>query len=438
MRRQHTTNRDRGRTGRVAAAAGALALAACLAVPASAAVAPDPGFGGSGVVLTDFIGGEDAADAVATTPGGGVLAAGFGELGDPQRPHEAGFAFARYSATGAPDPGFSGDGRTLADFGFVNQGAEAVAVAADGGAVAAGTITTFDGTTSSIGVARLDPAGAPDPGFGDDGLVVLHPGTLSAVGDVAFDGAGRAIVLGAASSSRGFRPLVIRLKPDGDLDPSFGDGGMVSFGKPFADLYESLAIDGRGRLLLGGQAPRPSGEPAPAVRRMSTAGKLDQHWGKGGVARPLAGGDLEDIALAGSRVVAVATCVCEGGRDDDMAFARLTPRGRLDRRFGDGGRIVVGFGPSDAEATSITVDPAGRAVAGGSVRVGGRELWALARVTPEGQPDRSFGRGGRISADVGAGSDGIRDVASHPQSRVYAVGLGAGPDGADFAVARFR
>jgi uncharacterized delta-60 repeat protein len=426
MRRQHTTNRDRGRTRRVAAAVGTLVLAAGLAVPAGAAVTPDPGFGGSGVVLTDFTGGEDAADAVATTPAGGVLAAGFGELGDPERPHEAGFAFARYSAAGAPDPSFSGDGRALADFGFVNQGAEAIAVADDGGAVAAGTITTFDGTTSSIGVARLDPEGMPDPGF--DG----------AVGDVVLDRAGRTIVLGAASSSRGFRPLVIRLKADGALDPSFGDGGMVRFGKPFADLYESLAIDGRGRLLLAGRAPRPSGEPAPAVRRMSAAGTLDPHWGKNGIARPFADGELEDVALEGSRVVATATCACEGGRDDDMAFARLTPRGRLDPGFGDGGRTVIGFGPSDAEATSITVDPAGRAVAGGSVRIGGRELWALARVTPGGEPDRSFGRGGRISADLGAGNDGIQDVASDSQSRVYAVGLGAGPDGSDFAVARFR
>lgn len=403
-------------------------------------MAPDPDFGGTGLVLTDFTGGEDAAEAVAIAPGGGVLAAGFGELGDPERPQEAGFAFARHLGTGAPDPTFSGDGRALADFGYVNQGAEAVAVGTAGDAVAAGTITTFDGTTSSMGVVRMLPNGTPDPGFGEGGLVVLHPGTLCTVTDVAIDGRGRTVVLGAASSSRGFRPLVIRLRADGTLDPTFGGGGMSRFGKPFADLYDSLAIDGRGRLLLGGRAPRRTAAPGPGVRRMTASGELDAGYGKDGIARPLGGGDAElaDIALDGSRVVAASTCACEGGRDDDIALARLTSGGRRDRSFGDGGRTVIGFGTRDAEASSIAVDPEGRTVAGGSVRIGGDESWALARVGPAGDPDSSFGRGGRISADLGPGVDGVRDVAVDADSLIYAVGIGAGPVGSDFAIARFR
>ena len=440
MRRQHTTNRDRGRVRRLAAALVAIATAATLAAPAGAAVAPDPDFGGSGLVLTDFTGGEDAAEAVAIAPGGGVLAAGFGELGDPERPHVAGFALARHLGTGASDPSFSGDGRALADFGFVNQGAEAVAVGAGGDAVAAGTLTTFDGTTSSIGVARVLPDGTPDAEFGGDGLVVLHPGTLCAVGDVAIDGRGRPVILAAASSSRGFRPLVIRLRADGTLDPSFGRGGLSRFGKPFGDLYEALAIDRRGRLLLGGQAPRRSGAPGPAVRRMTAAGDLDDGYGNGGIARPLGGGDgeLTDIALDGGRVVAAATCTCDGGRDDDIAIARLAPGGRRDRSFGDDGRTVIGYGANDAEATSVALDPEGGTVVGGSVRIGGGERWALARVDRDGGPDPSFGRGGRISADLGPGVDGVRDLAVDAESRIYAVGLGSGPDGSDFAIARFR
>ena len=440
MRRQHTTNRERGRARRVAAVLGALTAAVAFAAPASAAVAPDPDFGGSGLVLTDFAGGEDAAEAVAIAPGGTVLAAGFGELGDPERPHVAGFAFARHLGTGAPDPSFSGDGRTLADFGFVNQSAEAVAVGTGGDAVAAGTITTFDGTTSSIGVARLLPDGTPDPEFGDHGLVVLHPGTLCTVGDVAIDDHGRPVILAAASSSRGFRPLVIRLRTDGTIDPSFGSGGMSRFGKPFADLYDALAVDGRGRLLLGGMAPRRAGSPGPAVRRMKASGELDSGYGKDGIARPLGGGDgeLADIALDGARVVAAATCACEGGRDDDIAIARLAPNGRRDRSFGEGGRSVIAYGAKDAEATSVAIDPEGRAIAGGSVRIGGDEVWALVRVGAGGDPDPSFGPGGRISSDVGPGVDGVRDLAVDAESRIYAVGLGAGPDGSDFAVARFR
>lgn len=437
MRRQHTRNHGRGRAGRAVAALAVLTLA--VAAPAGAALVADPDFGSTGVVLTDVAGGEDGAEAIAAAPGGTVVAAGFGELGDPERPHEAGFAFVRHLGGGATDPTFSGDGRALADFGFVNQGAEAIEVDGSGRIVAAGTITTFDGTTSSIGIARLLPSGAPDPAFGGDGLVVVDPGTLSVVGDMALDGEGRPVILGSASSSRGFRPLVVRLRGDGSLDRSFGGGGITRFGKPFADIYRSLAIDRRDRVLLGGQAPRRAGAPAPAVRRLTVRGELDGDYGGGGIARPFGGGaEIADIALDGSRLSVAATCSCAGGRGEDLAASRLTPRGRTDRGFAGDGTSVIAFGAGDAEATSVAVDPEGRVVIGGSVRIGERARWALARFGATGRPDSSFGAGGRISVDLGAGIDGVRDVAVDPASRIYAVGLGGGPGGSDFAVARFR
>ncbi len=440
MRRQHTMNRVRNRARRRAGAAAAAALIATGLVPAGAHASTsglDPAFGGTGSVLTDFTGGEDGAAAVAVTPAGEIIATGFGDLGDPSRPHVAGFGFARYLPGGSPDPAFSGDGRTLADFGFVNQGATTVGVDSAGRVIATGTITTFDGSTSSIGIARLLPDGTPDPSFGGgDGEVVIQPGTLSLSYDAAIASGDGIVVLGAATGEGGFRPTVMRFREDGTLDPAFGDGGIARFGKPFSDDYRALALDGRDRALLAGTSAGRS-----SVVRLSAAGKRDADYGDGGSVAPFGRNDAEvaDLALDESgRATVAATCACRTRGDDDMAVARLTRRGRLDAGFGRGGRAYATFGRKDAAASSAAVDPHGRIVLGGSIRAGDRREWALARFTAGGRRDRKFGDGGSLTADIGPGVEGVRDVAVDSASRVLAVGLGSGPDGSDFAVARFR
>ncbi len=442
MRRQHTRN-PRARAGFCAGVVVALLLGPLSgSAPASPATPLDPAFGGTGLVLTDFTGGEDGANAVTTGAGGTVIAAGFGDLGDPDRPHVAGFGVARYLSDGSPDPSFSGDGRTLVDFGFVNQAAAAVAVDAFGRIVVTGTITTFDGSTSSIGVARLLGDGSPDPAFGSGGLTILHPGILSNAYDLAIDGEGRTIVIGAATGNKGFRPMLLRFTQGGLPDPDFGGDGIRSFGKVGRDAYTSIAIDRRGRLLLAGSSrPNGRGRTVAAVRRTSAAGRIDRGFGDHGVALPLGrmGGAAADLAVDGSgRPTIAATCACGPHRDDDFAVGRVTPRGRADRSFSGDGRRFIRFGPSEARPSSIVVDGDGRVVVAGSVRVQGVNDWALARLKPNGRPDRAFGDDGTITAALGAGVEGVQGVAVDAASRVLAVGLGAGTSSSDFAVARFR
>ncbi len=55
-----------------------------------------------------------------------------------------------------------------------------------------------------------------------------------------------------------------------------------------------------------------------------------------------------------------------------------------------------------------------------------------------GEPDPYFGDRGRVVAPLGAGVEGVRGVATDGGSRILAAGLGVGPLGSDFAVARFR
>ena len=67
------------------------------------------------------------------------------------------------------------------------------------------------------------------------------------------------------------------------------------------------------------------------------------------------------------------------------------PDGSLDRAFGRNGVVVTPFS-GNVEVDALAIDASGRIVAAG----GGSGYFALARYTPNGALDPTFGKRGRI------------------------------------------
>lgn len=155
----------------------------------------DATFGVGGTVTTDLTGGFDMANAVAIAADGTIVAAG-----------EAGscceltgsFGLVRYTTDGTPDASFDGDGMVITNFTRNDDAAADVALAADGRIVVAGT-AGHDGLSSAFALARYDPDGALDAGFGGNGKVKTRfgPGP-SGIGGVAISANGRIVVAGRA------------------------------------------------------------------------------------------------------------------------------------------------------------------------------------------------------------------------------------------------
>jgi uncharacterized delta-60 repeat protein len=136
----------------------------------------------------------------------------------------------------------------------------ALALQPDGKILISGSGLNFSSHGTDPLVARLLPDGTLDPTFGNGGVAFAHTGTTGAFGaDVKVDDRGRIYLLG---STNGVEPgtrretnavLVARLRPSGQLDPRFGNGGVVRTPYVMTDgriLYLSstnLIIDARGR-----------------------------------------------------------------------------------------------------------------------------------------------------------------------------------------------
>jgi uncharacterized delta-60 repeat protein len=116
----------------------------------------DTTFGVDGKVRTNFTAGDDVANGVALQPNGKIVVVGSANFDK--------FAVARYNDDGTLDTSFSGNGKVRTDFSRGLDAAHGVVVQADGKIVAAGH-AGFD----TFALARYTAGGALDSTFSGDG-----------------------------------------------------------------------------------------------------------------------------------------------------------------------------------------------------------------------------------------------------------------------------
>ena len=237
---------------------------------------------------------------------------------------------------------------------------------------------------------------------------------------------------------------------DGDLDPTFGTGGMLMTDiNRSTDIANAVAIQADGRLVVVGTTYRQndfSGEDF-VVTRHNTDGTLDNTFGVGGKVRT----DFPGLAAVPSSVVIQSDgkIVVAGGAFPLFTFlgnfevVRYNPNGSLDTSFGDGGIVTTIF-PQGSYAFDVALQSDGKIIAAGTVFVDfdpgemSDTDFALARYNPDGTPDATFGSGGQISTDFLGHEDDAFSVLIQPDGKIVAVGSANDPATFyDFAAARY-
>jgi uncharacterized delta-60 repeat protein len=218
----------------------------------------DPGFSADGIATVKTPQGDDRGGGIAEGPNGEVVLADESGAGGGQ-----GFTIAKFLADGEPAPGFGTKGVAQLPIPGEKAGrSDSVAVLPDGRILAAGY--GFEETSpakldSTVAAARLLPNGTPDPSFGaGNGFfsIQLAAGEESAQFMAPTTG-GKVLLSGSYEASEdGASPYAIRLDAAGNLDPSFGSGGVVKRPAlaPFGDYFEGAALDGKGRLVIHSHA----------------------------------------------------------------------------------------------------------------------------------------------------------------------------------------
>lgn len=356
----------------------------------------DASFGSGGKVTTDFLNIFDQANALALQPDGKIVAAGI--TGDQMT--RADFALARYNSDGSLDSSFGSGGKVVTDFVGGVDAAGGIALQPDGRIVAAGA--SFVGMIGDFALVRYNSDGSLDASFGAGGKVTTDFFGLSdgakAVGLLPD---GRIIVAGSSFRSSTITDFALaRYNSDGSLDTSFGAGGKVItdfFG--FSDSASALVIQSDGRAVAAGGASNLNITGFDfALVRYNGDGSLDSSFGDGGKVTTDFLGIVDaaaDVALqADGRIVAVGFASNDRfGLVVDFALSRYDKNGRLDTGFGSGGKVLTAFSGDSDGANAVAIQADGQLVVAGTAFNGGvfngstNSDFALARYAAITEPD---------------------------------------------------
>jgi uncharacterized delta-60 repeat protein len=317
------------------------------------------------------------------------------------------------------DLSFGRMGFVVVDVGGTLDGGEGVAIQPDGKIVQVGYAT--NGVTGYT-LLRVDQDGNRDPTFGRNGVATVYVSNGAGYG-LALQPDGKIVVVGGAVVGGWTYQGLARFMPDGRVDRSFGDEGIVvnTAGSPG---YE-LAVQADGRIL----------SIAPGMlARYEPDGSLDQSFGEGGIVVPIP--DANDLALLDNgTILVVGTDVSP--EETAVVVARYTADGELDATFGDGGEARTPVGEY-CHMQALAVQADGGIVVTGGVGLSQPNLqhYLLVRYLEDGTLDSTFGRQGIVITPV-PGDHYARDIAIQADGRIIVVGASGIFPRSELAMARY-
>ena len=281
-------------------------------------------------------------------------------------------------------------------------------------------------------------AGDLDSTFGVGGQVMTDLKRSTDIANaVAIQADGKLVVVGQTYQNNDFSDedfVVTRYNTDGTLDSTFGSRGKVRTDFPgLAAVPSSVVIQPDGKIVVaGGAFPLFTFAGNFKIVRYNPNGSLDTSFGDGGIVTTIfpAGSYASDVALqADGKIIAAGTVFVDfnpgESSDTDFALARYNPDGTPDATFGTGGQVTTDFLGFEDDAFSVLIQPDGKIVAVGSANDPATFYdFAAARYLSNGTIDTTFGVAGKVRTDFGDQDfDRARSAALQPDGRIVAAGF---------------
>jgi uncharacterized delta-60 repeat protein len=305
-------------------------------------------------------------------------------------------------APGILDPTFGNQGITLTPSSRQDF-SKSLAVKSGGQIVLGGVTSLLD---PQIFLAQYTVNGVLDTTFNSTGSTpgtqTLLVGSRTEGNALAIDSSGNILVAGFAIQSQ-TNMIVARYTSAGILDTTFNSTGYNTLSIGSGATANAIGLQSSGNIILAGTAVI-NGIPNIALARFTTSGALDTTFGTNGITTTQIGtfASIASVAIDSSHNIIVA-----GNANNQITVARYTPSGTLDNTFGTGGIVQPNIG-SPAVAYSVIVDRitgSNHIVIAGSTKINGTNQSLIMRLTSTGTFDTSFNSTGYTITPIAYGSE---------------------------------
>jgi uncharacterized delta-60 repeat protein len=304
------------------------------------------------------------------------------------------FVLARFNTDGSLDNSFSQDGIQTIDFSYLTNGLTGVTLQTDGKILAAGrSASTIYNTEAYFALVRLNTDGSLDNSFSGDGRVTTRIGRDDAATSVAVDKDGKIIATGYSNTSSVYSMAIVRYLPSGELDHTFSQDGKQTITLGWNTGAAAIDVQDDGKLVIGGATLLNTTRSRFLLTRFNADGELDNSFGSGGmqITEFEADASISDLALQKDGKIVVTGSALLG-----FVMARYNTNGTLDNSFSEDGILVPGDRGDFSSGSSVEIQPDGKIIMTGSY---GNVLmnYAVFRVHPDGSLDSSFDGDGLLS-----------------------------------------
>lgn len=265
------------------------------------------------------------------------------------------------NADGTPDLSFGTDGVVLYTMGPQENLIYALTIQADGGILTAGYSQNSEYKNVPT-VLRFTEAGILDTSFGTDGAATIPVTEIdNDFSAIKVQSDGKIVAAGHISNGMSwFSLLAVRFDQNGNLDPTYGTGGIVNMnlGNVDDEFYDMLMLENDETILTGFVVSQPELSYKLLLMKLDNSGYPSLSFGLSGYTIwgdvPYTFGDALALQPDGKILVVGSTGQLLPD-NNDWALWRFNADGNIDNTFGTDGVTTTEFFGNADEALGIAL-----------------------------------------------------------------------------------
>ncbi len=374
----------------------------------------DRGFGTNGIAVATVRDSVCEAAAVAVQTDGKIVAAGSSRIGNVEC-----FTLIRYNSDGGIDRSFGLNGIVAYQVGLSNSNITAIVIQPDGKIVVGGISRMTNVSIPKLTLARFTSDGHFDPTFDQDGIV-------TPTNNWAFFGLKIFVALQpdnkiiAGGQTAGSVHAIFRYNTDGSPDSTFDtNGNVITSLQTIGYELRGLTLQADGKILTTGVCGY--FQPQNAMLRYNSTGEIDTTFGTGGMiffpfqpqSQPVAVAERPD----GKMVVAVSKYY----NPPSVWLFGFNPDGSVDTDFGNNG-IVTASPLNPCALNDMKVRSDGTIILTGCAGIDNFYTIYVLSFKPDGTPDELFDGDGMAIIPHNSTMMNSRAVAIAPNGDIVIAG----------------